>query len=74
MRGTGGLWNSGSAGPGPSGRPASRGGSWPLTLRSLPLSDGLVPANSELAPRVGGGSFSSCLAECVGKVLITRLD
>lgn len=48
-----------------------RGGSWPLTLRSRPLSDGLVPANSELAPRVCGGVFTSCLAECVGKVLIT---
>lgn len=35
---------------------ASRGGSWPLTLRStFPLSDCLVPANSELAPWVGGG-------------------
>ena len=72
--GTGGLWGSGSAEPGPGGSPASRGGSWPLTLRSRPLSDGLVPANSELAPLVGRGAFTSCLAECVGKVLITRLD
>lgn len=72
--GTGGLWGLGSAGPGPSGRPASRGGSCPLTLRSRPLSDGLVPANSEVAPLVGRGVFTSCLAECVGKVLITHLD
>lgn len=53
---------------------ASRGGSWPLTLRSCPLSDCLVPANSELAPWVGAGMFVSCLAECVREVLITHLD
>lgn len=53
---------------------ASHGGSWPLTLRSRPLSDCLVPANSELVPWVGAGMFVSCLAECVGEVLITRLD
>lgn len=34
---------------------ASRSGSWPLTFRSCSLSDCLVPANSELAPWVGGG-------------------